>query len=134
MGISAVAPPLEHEPDLADAILDAAGAALRRSNYANLKMQSVARAAQISIGTLYRTFGSQDRLIAALVQRDLPRAAYRLRAACACGTPAERVVTWLDGVIGSRLDDTRARNRWFMEVTRHLDCEVTAKQAIAVLL
>ena len=134
MGARSNAASCEPESELAEAILDAAGQALRRSNYANLKMQLVARVAGISIGTIYRTFGSQDGLITALVKRDLPRAARGLGAACATGTPTERVQAWLDGVIGRGLDDTRARNRWFMDVARRLELEVATGEAIAVLL
>lgn len=54
-----------------DAIVEAAGEALDRGDYAAVRMQGVARAAGLAKGTVYLYFGSKEALFLALIEREL---------------------------------------------------------------
>ena len=100
------------ELDNSTRIVDAACAVLRRARYRNLKVERVARTAGVSIGTLYRAFGSKEALLAEVYRRELVRATAILTELTSSGTPVQRVMAWVDAV-ASLVVRHRARARWF---------------------
>jgi AcrR family transcriptional regulator len=94
-------------------IVQAAWVVLRRAGYQNLKMQLVARTAGVSIGALYRTFGSKEAVLAAVFREELTGARRILTERCAEGTPAERVEAWVSALVWHGFGRQSARARWF---------------------
>src|ERR1700730_3080861 len=97
-----------------DRIVRAAREALGRAGYENLKVKSVIRSAGVSVGSFYRRFRGKHDLILALVADEARRNTRFLTAATAHGTPAERVLAWVDAAAGVGFEDPAgARVRWF---------------------
>jgi AcrR family transcriptional regulator len=95
-------------------IVEAARDVLERTSYENLKIQSVIRRADVSIGSFYRHFGGKRELIVALLGEELVRATGVLDTLTATGTPSERVRAWVDAVISLAFGrNAGPRARWY---------------------
>lgn len=101
-------------------IVDAAWSVLRRARYRNLKMHMVARTAGVSIGALYRTFGSKEAVLAAMVRQEMMRATAVLTELTESGTPVERVRAWVESLASFGLGRQRARAQWFSTLPEHV--------------
>lgn len=92
-----------------DAILDAAEAALRRFGPAKTSVIDIARALNVSHGSLYRHFDGKAELLDAVVARWLSRMAGPLSMIAAESGPApERLRRWFDILIAS--EQAKAEN------------------------
>jgi AcrR family transcriptional regulator len=97
-----------------DRILKAAREALRRAGYENMKVKSVIRNAGVSVGGFYRRFSGKDELMLALLTEEARRNTRFLNTVTAEGTPAERVLAWVDATAGVGFKERAgARTRWF---------------------
>lgn len=97
-----------------DRIVRAAREALGRAGYENLKVKSVIRGAGVSVGSFYRRFRGKQGLMLALVADEARRNTRFLTTVTANGTPAERVLAWVDAAAGIGFEDRAgARTRWF---------------------
>jgi AcrR family transcriptional regulator len=95
-------------------IVGAAREALGRAGYENLKVKSVIRSAGVSVGSFYRRFkGKQDLMLALVADEARRNTRFRSRVT-AHGTPAQRVLAWVDATAGIGFaDGAGARTRWF---------------------
>lgn len=87
------------------AILDAAEAAFREDGYRGTRMEAVAAAADVAVGSIYNHFGDKDGLYHALAERAVELFATYLQAAYAAGaTPLERVMACGDAYLRFHLE------------------------------
>jgi TetR/AcrR family transcriptional regulator len=87
------------------AILDAAEAAFREGGYRATRMEDVAAAADVAIGSIYNHFGDKDGLYHALAERAVELFARYMAAAYAAGeTPLERVMACGDAYLRFHLE------------------------------
>jgi len=87
------------------AILDAAEAAFRVDGYRGTRMEDVAEAADVSVGSIYNHFGDKDGLYHALAERSAELFARYMAAAYAAGeTPLEQVMACGDGYLRFHLE------------------------------
>jgi AcrR family transcriptional regulator len=97
-----------------DRIVRAAREALGRAGYENLKVKAVIRSAGVSVGGFYRRFRGKQGLMLALLADEARRNTRFLTRVTAHGTPAERVLAWVDAAAGIGFEDRAgARARWF---------------------
>jgi AcrR family transcriptional regulator len=97
-----------------DRIVKAAREALGRAGYENLKVKSVIRSAGVSVGSFYRRFRGKQDLMVALVADEARRNTSFLSEVTAQGTPAERVLAWVDAAAGIGFAERGGpRVRWF---------------------
>ena len=82
-------------------LLAAAWRLLERTGFENVKVQSVARSADLSIRAFYRHFASKDELMAALLEEERERGA-GLMAELMTGTPEEQVRTFVTNIVSLR--------------------------------
>lgn len=87
------------DADDLDRIVEAAWQVLEANGYENLKIQAVIRLAGVSTGRFYRHFEGKDELVAAIVRQENRRATAILEEQTRHGTPAERVLRWVDLVV-----------------------------------
>jgi len=75
-----------------EAILDAAEQVFASTAFAQARIEDIAEAADLSVGSLYMHFGNKEGLLIAVAERALENAAERLTAALnSQGTPTERI-------------------------------------------
>ena len=87
------------------AILDAAEAAFREDGYRGTRMEAVAAAADVAVGSIYNHFGDKDGLYHALAERAAELFARYMQAAYAAGaTPLERVMACGDAYLRFHLE------------------------------
>lgn len=87
------------------AILDAAEAAFSERGYRETRMEDVAEAADVAVGSIYGHFGNKDGLYLALVDRALDLFAAYLEAAYATSdSPLEQVVACGDAYLRFHLE------------------------------
>lgn len=87
------------------AILDAAERAFRADGYRGTRMEDVAEAADVAIGSIYGHFGNKDGLYHALAERSVELfGAYMDRAYAAGATPLERVMAAGDSYLRFHLE------------------------------
>ncbi|MGE0881783.1 MAG: TetR/AcrR family transcriptional regulator [Acidimicrobiia bacterium] len=82
-------------------LLAAAWRLLERTGFENVKVQSVARSAGLSIRAFYRHFASKDELLAALLEEEVTRGADVMRSMMT-GSPEQQVRTFVCGIISLR--------------------------------
>jgi len=101
--------------DERERILAAAWGVLRRTGYENLKMQGVATASGVSVGSLYRRFGSKEALLAEVYRQEIQRVVRVLWEKTRHGSPVQRVRTWIELMAGTGLGEGRrqAKAHWF---------------------
>ncbi len=87
------------------AILDAAESAFRVDGYRGTRMEDVAEAADVSVGSIYNHFGDKDGLYHALAERSAELFARYMAAAYEAGeTPLEQVMACGDGYLRFHLE------------------------------
>lgn len=87
------------------AILDAAERAFRAAGYRGTRMEDVAEAADVAIGSIYGHFGNKDGLYHALAERSVELfGEYMERAYAAGATPLERVMAAGDSYLRFHLE------------------------------
>ncbi|CAB4952069.1 unannotated protein [freshwater metagenome] len=87
------------------AILDAAERAFRADGYRGTRMEDLAEAADVAVGSIYGHFGSKDGLYHALAERSVELfGAYMDRAYAAGATPLERVMAAGDAYLRFHLE------------------------------
>lgn len=87
------------------AILDAAERAFRADGYRGTRMEDVAEAADVAIGSIYGHFGNKDGLYHALAERSVELfGVYMERAYAAGATPLERVMAAGDSYLRFHLE------------------------------
>ncbi|WP_241004431.1 TetR/AcrR family transcriptional regulator [Conexibacter sp. SYSU D00693] len=87
------------------AILDAAEAAFREGGYRATRMEDVAEAADVAVGSIYNHFGDKDGLYHALAERAVELFARYMEAAYAAGeTPLEQVLAGGDAYLRFHLE------------------------------
>ncbi|MBA2350026.1 MAG: TetR/AcrR family transcriptional regulator [Solirubrobacterales bacterium] len=87
------------------AILDAAERAIRIDGYRGTRMEAVAEAADVSVGSIYNHFGDKDGLYHALAERAVELFGRYMAAAYAAGaTPLEQVMGAGEGYLRFHLE------------------------------
>ncbi len=107
------------EADERAALMRASWTVLERSGFDGLKVQLVAREAEVSARTFYKHFADKDRLLVALLQDEMARAGARLHAAVAGADPEDppdQVRAWIAHILSAAGDPRRVdRARLFSE-------------------